>query len=55
MLISDLCSICYFCCGVGGERLCVVLQGVQASEVVGGTFGAPCLVLWNLEPAICLS
>lgn len=55
MLISDLCSICYFCCGVGEERLCVVLQGVLASEVVEGTFGTPCLVLWNLDLAMCLS
>lgn len=41
MLISDLCSICYFCCGVGEERLCVVLQGALASEVVEGTLWYP--------------
>lgn len=52
MLISDLCSICYFSCGVGEERLCVVLQGALASDVAGGTLGSSCLVLWNLDPAL---
>lgn len=28
----------------------MVLQGVLASQEVGGTFGPPCLVLWNLDP-----
>lgn len=54
MLISNLCSICYFCSGIGEERLCVVWQGVLASDGVGEIFGPPCLVLWNLDPGMCL-
>ena len=30
----------------------MVLQGVLASQEVGGTFGPPCLVLWNLDPVM---